>query len=368
MPFSTDFRAAGKSPSRMPTVRGMTAFSPRTPILVCTRDESVLDAVLAAGAAAGEQIDPITDPGRMASGWSSAGAVFIGADCAAGVAALGLPPRERVHLVGADAAELARWSMLLGAAVAVIPEAADHLVTAVLGGGGTDTPVLALVGAVGGVGTSTLAAGVALLSRRPTLLVDADPDGGGLDLVLGVEAEPGWRWPDLTHARGHLGGLRGQLPGLDEVEVLSGGRGREQAGEPPPEAMAAVLAAGRHGHDWVVVDAGRGRGVTARDALRHADRVLVVTTTEVRAVAAADGCIRRLRAERLPVDGVLLRTVKGAGIAADDVSAAVGAPIWAGVPADRGVAAAARRGGPPDRGAGRRWRRGCLDVVHRVLP
>ncbi|MGJ3508076.1 septum site-determining protein Ssd [Enemella sp. A6] len=345
----------------------MTALTHRSPILVCTRDESVLDAVLAAAAAAGEHIDPITDPAELMPAWSSAGAVFIGADCAAGTVRLGLPARERVHLVGTDAGELARWSMLLGAAVAVIPESADHLITAVLGGADSDTPVVALVGAAGGTGTSTLAAGLALLSRRPALLVDADTGGGGLDLVLGLEAEPGWRWPDLAHARGHLGTLRGQLPRLDEVDLLSFDRSGE-AGEPPAEAVAAVLAAGRQDHELVVIDAGRGRGAMARDALRHADIVLLSTTADVRAIAATDHGIRRLRDDRLPVDGVVLRTAKGSGIGAQEVSATVGVPVWATVPHDRGVVAAGRRGGPPDRAAGRRWRRGCLDVMQRVLP
>jgi CO dehydrogenase nickel-insertion accessory protein CooC1 len=69
-----------------------------------------------------------------------------------------------------------------------------------VGGGG---------GGRGGAGASVLATALALTASRldrPTMLVDADPYGGGLDLVLGAEKTGGLRWPDLAGTRGRVGG------------------------------------------------------------------------------------------------------------------------------------------------------------------
>ena len=63
--------------------------------------------------------------------------------------------------------------------------------------------VLAVVGGRGGAGASVLAAAVAVRAAAdgdPVLLVDCDPLGGGLDLVLGAEDAAGPRWPELTLA------------------------------------------------------------------------------------------------------------------------------------------------------------------------
>src|SRR5699024_10728965 len=67
--------------------------------------------------------------------------------------------------------------------------------------------LVAVVGAVGGCGTSTVAAALAVRAsgRGRTLLVEADPRGPGIDLLLGSEAEPGLRVGDV---RSDLGGPR----------------------------------------------------------------------------------------------------------------------------------------------------------------
>ena len=79
---------------------------------------------------------------------------------------------------------------------------------------------------------------VAARSGQRTALVDLDPAGGGLDLLVGAERLDGWRWPRLASARGHLGDLGDQLPCVDGVEVLSMGRGVD-AVRPPSEAATS---------------------------------------------------------------------------------------------------------------------------------
>ena len=89
-------------------------------------------------------------------------------------------------------------------------------------------------------------------ARASTLLVDLDPLGGGLDLLLGAERLAGLRWPDLAGARGRLGGgmLRDALPRLDGLSLLSwaGGpapsRSRPRRRRRSPTAPARVRRGG----------------------------------------------------------------------------------------------------------------------------
>ncbi len=62
------------------------------------------------------------------------------------------------------------------------------------GAGGT---VVAVIGGRGGAGASLFAVALAQ-AASDSLLVDVDPWAGGIDLVVGAEATPGVRWPDLA--------------------------------------------------------------------------------------------------------------------------------------------------------------------------
>ena len=80
------------------------------------------------------------------------------------------------------------------------------------------------------------------------LAVDADPWGGGLDLLLGCADMPGLRWGDLALRGGHVpsDALVAALPGrAGAVAVLSAGgavAGTSDAvgGASPPEIPAAM--------------------------------------------------------------------------------------------------------------------------------
>jgi len=79
--------------------------------------------------------------------------------------------------------------------------------------------VIGVVGGTGGSGASVLAAALSVSSARrghSTVLVDADPMSGGLDLVLGCENLTGARWQHLTDVTGVLAAddLRTALPSI----------------------------------------------------------------------------------------------------------------------------------------------------------
>ena len=86
--------------------------------------------------------------------------------------------------------------------------------------------VVVVGSAVAGVGASTLAA---LLARELTergcksVLVDADLNGGGLDVLLGVEDEDGSRFGDISAPLGKVDGkaLLRELPVWDGVPLLA---------------------------------------------------------------------------------------------------------------------------------------------------
>ena len=131
---------------------------------------------------------------------------------------------------------------------------------------------------------------LAVTARRrglDTLLVDADPLGGGVDLVLGWEQMAGLRWPELVDARGRVSppALVSALPGEGSLAVLSFDRSELDA--VPVDAMAAALDAGRRGRDLVVVDLPRRFDDASLVALTAADRGYLVVPAELRACAAA---------------------------------------------------------------------------------
>jgi hypothetical protein len=113
-----------------------------------------------------------------------------------------------------------------------------------------------------------------------TLLVDADPLGGGADLLFGWEEEQGLRWRQLAEAGGPIDAqtLVAALPSRGDLVVLACDRPASSSESQvphhvPPEVMGAALDAGRQGRDLVVVDLPRRLDEAAECALRTADGV-----------------------------------------------------------------------------------------------
>lgn len=335
----------------------------RVDVLVVAGPGETQDAVLAAASAQELATRTVTGATELADGWRDAGMVFVADEFAEAAAGMALPHREGVYLVGADEVTLTAWSAPLGARVIGLPAGRAWL-GVVLGGGGpaaARTPVLAVLGGCGGVGASTLAGALACLAARRSgsaALVDADPVGGGIDLLLGAERTEGWRWPRLSGAEGYLGDLRPYLPVMDGVSLVSMARGPtlDLARDP----LAAILGSLRRSHDLVVLDPGRTLATAAREAIRLATRVLLVVPDGVRAVAAARELIRAHQLDDAEL--VLRRGGQGLGPAA--VADALGLPVAAELPTDRRLPVAAERGLSPLR-AGRRYRTACERLLAR---
>ncbi len=149
-------------------------------------------------------------------------------------------------LVCAEPASKSLWerAVEIGAErVIELPGAESWLVSALAdateGPAPTTGRALAVVGGRGGAGASVFVAALGLTALRMSqsaLLIDCDPLGGGLDLVLGAESEQGLRWPDMHLRAGRVAAssLHDALPsrtrGTTRLTVLSGAR----KGRPPP--------------------------------------------------------------------------------------------------------------------------------------
>lgn len=323
--------------------------------LVVTGDDDLLDAVLRLAAVAGAEVEVAADPAAARGFYTTAPLVLVGADQARACVKARLPRRTDVVIVapaGASAEELAAWSQRLGEArVAELPAAESWLIERLAGGAGRDAPapVVAVLGGRGGAGASVLAAGLAVTAAsagRRVLLVDADPYGGGMDLLLGWEDDRGLRWPELAGASGRLdsGTFVGALPARGDLAVLS--FDRRDLPEAPPEAMAAVLAAGRNARDLVVVDAPRRLGGAAVVALQAADLGLLVVPAEIRAATAAAKVARAAAAHCADVRLVVRGPAPGR-LTADTIGRSIGLPVAGTLRPEPGLSAIVEGGMAP---------------------
>lgn len=323
--------------------------------LVLTADVELLDGIIAATAAAGVEPTVSETAAAIRSHWASAPMVIIGADRARQAAELLLPHRTEVYVVGPASRllEMSAWSAALGAAVIGLPDGAGTLTAAISDVTGRRTGagrLVTVVGGSGGVGTSSLAAALAVgaVARGlPAMLVDLDVLGGGIDLLVGAEGVAGWRWPRLGAAQGHLGDLTGHLPRIGGLDVLSTDRDND-VGRPEAEAVRAVLSSATRSHRLVVVDLPRELTPATLEALRRSAVTFLVVSADVRGIAAARRMADSLRDATNGL-GLVVRRPRGAAIQADVVAESIGLPLAGVVGTDASLRQSSERGDPPGR-------------------
>jgi secretion/DNA translocation related CpaE-like protein len=349
------------------------AASARRPLVV-TSDPDLLDDLLRLAHEAGAVLDVSPDPTGARRRYRAAPLVLVGIDAAAACLRAGLPRRPGIVLVGrrpevapagqslaagpsraVDAVGPPDWPVAeeLGADhIAVLPAAEPWLVDRLSRLARTGLArMVAVLGGRGGAGASVLAAGLAVTGARAglrTLLIDADPLGGGVDLVLGWESLDGLRWPALSETSGRISppALVEVLPRRGELVVLSWDRGDVLA--VPAEAMATALDAGRRGQDLVVVDLPRRLDDASMLALAAADQGYLVVPAELRACAAA----ARVAAAAAPHCPSLAAVVRGpapGGLRGPEVAQALGLPLAGSLRPEPGLARGLECGQAPAR-------------------
>ncbi|MGC5017140.1 septum site-determining protein Ssd [Micromonospora sp. DT47] len=327
-----------------------------------TSDGDLLDELLRLAAAGGTEVELAADPAAARPRWLPAPLVLVGDDQAQACLRARLPHRPRTVLVGRSGQLDPGWEIaeLIGAQhVATLPAAEPWLVDRFTECGhdrppGGQARTVAVLGGRGGAGASVLAGGLAVTAARAhlrTLLVDADPLGGGLDLVLGWEELDGLRWPALTDADGRVDApaLVRALPSRGDLVVLSWDRGDLLA--LPAQAMAATMDAARRGRDFVVVDVPRQLDDAAVVALQAADQAYLVVPAELRATAAA-ARVAAAAAPHCASLGVIVRGPAPGRLKAVEVARALGLSLAGTLRPEPALCRGLERGEAPA-GAGR---------------
>lgn len=308
------------------------------------------------------------EPG--AGGWRGAALLLLGEDVEEAPEA---PGCSRVLVAVTDAepgAAVWEHAANLGVEhVAVLPQGAEWLVQRMIAA--VEPPAesavtVGIVAGVGGAGASVLASAVARRAAEceiSTALIDADPLGGGVDLVLGMESAPGLRWPALTGSRGRLRPttLTEALPRRGSLTVLSWDR--KGPTELRAELFDTVMAAAQQAFDFLVVDLPRHADA---DWTKRCHHLLVVTPAQVRAAVATSQVAARLTASHPDVRLVVRRPLRG-GLEAGSLAESLGLPLAGVVREDRGLSDTVDRGeGLPN---GRSRVAGlAAEIVDEVLP
>lgn len=332
-------KADASGPTVLPTT--IDDVSDLTPLLV-TADALLLADVQRLAAAAGATPVIAEDVESALARWSSSTLVLVGQDLALPLVTAMPERRDGVHLVAREPvlADPYREALALGAeTVSTLPEAADRLVALLAEadeGGSGPAGTVGLVPGSGGAGASVFASALALAlaGQAPTVLVDADPLGAGLDRILGMERSSGIRWDALLQASGRLSGraLREALPRAGDLRVLTWPARPDAALDGP--AAREVLAAGRRGFAHVVLDAPRHLDPVTRDLLGRCDRLVVVSTLTVPALAAATRVVDHL--PEGPDRGLVVRVGRG-GVSAQAAARVLGLPLLAHMTDQRGL-------------------------------
>ncbi len=330
--------------------------------LLATRDPSLIDAVSASALALGTSVTVVGDREELRASWSAAAVRLVGVDLAARAAEMS-DRGGRTWVVGRASAELFTASAELGAPALALPQSSSQLAE-VLTLGREPEPtatVVAFYGGSGGVGASSLTVATALLAaRRGTRVaaIELAECGGGLDLLMGLEAAPGVRWNELGDASGELGRLEEQLVTGNGVSLLA--MGRESVARPTRSALGAVLRSLGRSQDLIVVDAGDGHRLEWLGAVQP----VVVVAAHVRGVAAA----RMAAGQRTPTGASLLvRTGPGASLPPEAVAQALGLPLLGRIRHDRAVAQLAAAGAGIVDSPARRFRRDVNSVLDGLL-
>jgi secretion/DNA translocation related CpaE-like protein len=325
---------------------------------IVTADELMLDDLLRVAAAAGVDVTHGIDPGATTS-WRSASVVLLDDELVLQALGARLTPRKGVVAISRSEpdAQILKRCLQLGVERTVTMGAEDDLLIDLLAGtlvrGPEDGHTIAVIPACGGAGASVFAAAVAATAGRAgrsVVLADCDPWGSGLDVLLGIEDQPGIRWDELAAPSGRLppDALHQALPaapfGHGRIAVLC--QGRTPGHEITAAVVDVVLEAGRRAGDLTVVDLPRHPTIAADRVLEKADMVVLLTTADVR------GCYSAARAlDRLNALGVLpelvVRGPSPGGIGAEDIGAVLGLPVLARMRPQPFLARDLENGKPP---------------------
>ena len=340
-------------------------------VLLVTADDALIATIPRLCALAGLPCEVERDSSAARAGWREAATVLVGSDVAPALAVAGVPRRDHVLVLTTGSADVGCWQAALSIGASTLlrmPDQEPVLVDELRAGlisAGPGARVIAVIGGCGGAGASTFAAALAVTASLSgkALLVDGDPLGGGLDVLIGAESLPGLRWTELAATRGQLDpdAFAAAICDVQGVGLLSWGRSRP-AGGLELEVVEAVVAAASQAFATVVIDVARFPSHTTHCLLESSDASVVVVPADVRAVAATASLVASL-GRRLGTPHLVVRDPGNGRLAAKDVAASLGLPLTSTLRSEPAVQLAAQRGELPIR----RGRCAITQVCEEVL-
>ena len=164
--------------------------------------------------------------------------------------------------------------------------------------------IISVVSGKGGVGKSTVALNFACatveLGKR-VLLVDADPNLGNIDIMLG--ASPRYRLGHVLRREIDIDdALFSPYPGLNVLAGSSGDADYPPFDEERYDRLFEEFAATEERFDTVIIDSGAGLNQESRSNAIHSDEVIIVTTVEPSAILDAYAVVKMIEKNRSGID------------------------------------------------------------------
>jgi secretion/DNA translocation related CpaE-like protein len=293
--------------------------------LLVTRDERVITEFQKIAAVT--QTPLVIESEPNAEDLSNAYRVFVASDCAQ----VNVNHPEIVLVViGATGPETWRLAAKLSANhIAVIPDSRDWLVAHLSAPVTKKGLCVAVIPGSGGAGASLLSVGLAFHARQlfsDVVLVDLDESSAGLDIVFGIETQPGMRWQDFHSLTGSISGsdiLRG-LPARDGVALLTHNDSKSTAEKFVPGWIIQQL---RGVSGLVIIDFPRFTNqIAAVEILQQCDVAFVVSPSTVRGSATTKIAISKI-SKYVTNTELVIRSLPGTNLDALRIAQSLDAPL-----------------------------------------
>lgn len=203
--------------------------------------------------------------------------------------------------------------------------------------------VIALLAGTGGMGKTSLTAGLALsLAKggKKVLCVDCQAGLGTLDIYLGMEQQDVLSYADICRGDYPLSRASAH-PSLPSLHFLSAPV-RVAPDEPEPRIFRAVMARARDNYDYILLNTSAGLGEMALLAAQTSDRAVVLCGMDPASIRTAGRVADELQLlgkqdVRLVVGRVQPNLMRSMKLNVDDIMDRVGLPLLGLVPEDEQV-------------------------------